>query len=64
MCEGINCGLGGNCTSGNCTCEIGYANVDNYCEETCALSPCKELITRIRKVICIYFLFIVSEYTV
>ena len=64
MCEDINCGIGGACSGGNCTCETGYADVDNYCEETCALSPCKELITRVRKVICIYFLFIVSEYTV
>ena len=44
MCEGINCGIGGNCLSGNCTCETGYTNVENYCEETCALIPCQELI--------------------
>ena len=44
MCEGINCGSGGNCLSGNCTCQSGYTNVENFCEETCALTPCQELI--------------------
>ena len=44
MCEGINCGIGGDCLSGNCTCQTGYTNVENFCEETCALTPCKELI--------------------
>ena len=44
MCEGINCGIGGNCLSGNCTCQTGYTNVENFCEETCALIPCKELV--------------------
>ena len=27
-------------------CESGYVNVENNCEETCALSPCKELIKK------------------
>ena len=49
MCEGINCGIGGNCSAGNCTCRTGFANVENYCEETCALSPCKELIKKAEK---------------
>ena len=44
MCEGINCGIAGDCLSGNCTCQIGYTNVENSCEQTCALTPCKELI--------------------
>jgi len=35
MCEGINCGIGGSCFGGNCTCQTGYANVKNFCEETC-----------------------------
>ena len=43
MCEGINCGIGGDCSSGNCTCQTGYANVANFCEETCALTACQEL---------------------
>ena len=44
MCEGINCGIGGNCLSGNCTCQTGYINVETFCEETCGLPPCQELI--------------------
>ena len=37
---------GGTCIDdeGNCTCQTGYANVENFCEETCALNPCKEMI--------------------
>ena len=44
MCEGINCGIGGNCLKSNCTCQYGFTNVENFCEETCALTPCQELI--------------------
>ena len=44
MCGGINCGIGGSCLNGNCTCQIGFTNVENFCEETCELAPCKELI--------------------
>ena len=44
MCEGINCGIGGECLSGNCTCQTDYTNVENFCEETCTLTPCQELI--------------------
>ena len=44
MCEGINCGIAGNCLNGNCSCQTGYTNVENFCEETCALKPCEELI--------------------
>ena len=44
LCEEINCGVGGICSDGNCTCGIGYVNVANNCEETCVLNPCKELI--------------------
>ena len=35
MCEGINCGIGGECLSGNCTCQTGYENIDNFCEDMC-----------------------------
>ena len=35
MCEGINCGIGGNCTSGNCTCQTGYSKVENVCVDMC-----------------------------
>ena len=33
MCEDINCGIGGSCFGGYCTCQTGYANVENFCEE-------------------------------
>ena len=46
MCEEINCGIGGNCTGGNCTCQTGFVNVENFCEETCAFGPCEELIKK------------------
>ena len=49
MCDGINCGSGGDCLNGICSCQTGYVNVENYCEETCALSPCKELIKKPKK---------------
>ena len=51
MCEGINCGIGGNCLSGNCTCQTGYTNVENFCEETCKLTPCKELISILQNIV-------------
>ena len=35
ICEGINCGIGGNCTGGNCTCQTGYENIENFCEDRC-----------------------------
>ena len=35
MCEGINCGIGGNCSSGNCTCDTGYENIRNFCQDMC-----------------------------
>ena len=54
MCEGINCGSGGSCFGGICTCQTGYANVENFCEETCALDPCEELI----KTISLFAIFI------
>ena len=44
ICEDINCGSGGDCFDGNCTCQTGYANIENFCEETCELEPCKALI--------------------
>ena len=40
MCEGINCGIGGNCTGGNCTCGTGYANVENFCQDMCEGVDC------------------------
>ena len=33
MCEGIDCGSGGNCINGNCSCETGYVDLQNFCEE-------------------------------
>ena len=44
MCGGINCGIGSSCFGGISTCQTGYANVENFCEETCELDPCEELI--------------------
>ena len=44
ICEDISCGNGGDCFDGNCTCQTGYVNIENFCEETCELEPCKELI--------------------
>ena len=35
LCEGINCGIGGNCLSGNCTCQTGYSKVENVCVDMC-----------------------------
>ena len=35
MCEGINCGIAGNCLNGNCTCQTGYENIENVCEDMC-----------------------------
>ena len=35
MCEGINCGIGGTCTGGNCTCDEGFKNFGNVCEDIC-----------------------------
>ena len=40
MCGGINCGIGGNCLSGNCTCETGYTNVENFCVDMCEGISC------------------------
>ena len=37
---GIECG-NGICIGGNCSCDTNYVNVDNFCERTCALSPCQ-----------------------
>ena len=53
FCEGINCGSGGDCLNGICNCQTGYANVENFCQETCELRPCKELI----KIIILFFHF-------
>ena len=46
-CEGVDCGTGADCLGGNCVCQTGYASVENVCEETCSLNPCKELIDSI-----------------
>ena len=40
MCQGINCGIGGNCTGGNCTCQTGYENIGNSCEDVCERIDC------------------------
>ena len=42
-CQGLIC-KNGSCESGSCTCDAGYVNIENNCEETCALNPCQELI--------------------
>ena len=34
----------GDTQSGDTECETGYVKIDNVCEETCALTPCQELI--------------------
>ena len=39
----IECG-NGTCIGGKCNCDTGYVEIDNFCEETCADNPCKELI--------------------
>ena len=39
-CAGIECG-NGYCIGGNCNCDANYVNIDNFCEKTCALSPCQ-----------------------
>ena len=35
MCDGINCGIGGSCKGGNCTCDEGYNNFKNVCVNMC-----------------------------
>ena len=40
MCEGINCGMNGNCLAGNCTCQTGYVNIENFCEDMCERINC------------------------
>ena len=42
LCEGINCGIGGNCLSGNCTCQTGYSKVENVCVDNVNLTCVKE----------------------
>ena len=37
----IECG-NGTCIGGTCNCETNYVNIDNFCEETCALTPCQD----------------------
>ena len=39
-CEGIECG-NGTCIGGICQCDPNYVNSGNFCERTCALSPCQ-----------------------
>ena len=58
MCQGINCGIGGNCTGGNCTCQTNYTNVENFCEETCSLTPCQELIKNLQNIMIFIYLII------
>ena len=38
LCAG--CG-NGTCIGGNCSCDTNYVNINNFCERTCALSPCQ-----------------------
>ena len=40
ICEGINCGIGGNCTGGNCTCQTPFVNVENFCKNLCEGIKC------------------------
>ena len=35
MCEDINCGIGGNCSKGICSCDEGFANVGDICVDMC-----------------------------
>ena len=37
----IECG-NGTCIGGTCNCDNDYVNIDNFCEETCALTPCQD----------------------
>ena len=37
----IECG-NGTCIGGICNCDDDYVNIDNFCEETCALTPCQD----------------------
>ena len=40
ICEGINCGIGGYCTGGICSCDEGYAEVGNNCVDMCEGVDC------------------------
>ena len=40
QCAGIECG-NGTCIGGICQCDDDYVNSNNFCERTCALSPCQ-----------------------
>ena len=40
MCEGINCGIGGNCRAGNCSCDDGYVNFEKTCLDLCEGVDC------------------------
>ena len=37
----IECG-NGTCIGGTCDCDDDYVNIDNFCEETCVLTPCQD----------------------
>ena len=37
----IECG-NGTCIGGTCNCDDDYVNIDNFCEETCVLTPCQD----------------------
>ena len=39
-CEAINCGIVVNCTGVNCTCQTGFLNVENFCEDLCEGIKC------------------------
>ena len=45
-CAGIVCGDFSRCVNGQCECVDGYIERDEICEETCANSPCKDLIIK------------------
>ena len=40
MCEGIDCGTGGNCSEGICYCDEGFKNVGDICVDMCEGVDC------------------------
>ena len=40
ICESINCGTGGICTQGICSCDEGYVNIENVCVDLCEGVDC------------------------
>ena len=40
MCEDIDCGIGGSCQEGKCTCDEGFNNIENVCFNICEEINC------------------------